>query len=251
VTVSDQDDVYGTPLLKAIMALAPGETRVLQATSSDPPPGHARFLKISGTSRYAQGFVRWENKPFFEFGRPPPPRPPFLLTGKSAVPFSTLEQKPILVSIDESDRPIPHIHLFGLVYLITQQVLDSLLALDPDSIDILPVDIDEPPLPTQFYLCIFVRAMDPVDTRYTTVEILNEALPGNNDPVYIRKCHCHTGYTVRDDIPSNIHAIWNGLNGDLLFSRELIGHMRAHGVVGVNARKTEGHSIWTATVIEF
>ena len=81
------------------------------------------------------------------------------------------------------------------------------------------------------------RAIDCIDTERTTVRLsFLDPLPGIAKPM--RMCE-FDGYSVRSDIPGDVHIFSNVFNGDLLFSVELIEQARLRGVWGIWARRPE------------
>lgn len=225
-----------TELLRRFLSLKPHDDITIERERDD-VPARSRILhaELSGLN------MEWLRMPLDNF--------PWVQRPNNANPGRPLSRHGVqsFRFSGDTEEPMSDLYRYGDVILVSRKALACIDRFEPDGFEHVPAEVEG--LPSGSYFLIMPnRALDVIDLPRTTVRLANRSLGLDLEgaDIFSRTASFPNGYTVRDDIPAQVHLALNTYNAHILMSVELLDCLEACGARGFKGTRTEGYHVKNA-----
>lgn len=216
--------------------LSPGEQRTMRRTI-EPDICETRFLNVEP---WLLSRLRWQD---FRNGTLVP-TPPFHINHDVHISVHDLPETPVFFA-DPQLKPFTEYFPLGFARVLSERVLNCVLQLDPGGIEYREVVLSGEPMGSKYYLAMGTRVLDAVDLERTNVELRCSEVPGDPGRFFRRAVFPgggvvgQGGYSIRNDLPDDIHIFVERSSGATLCSRTLWETVVRSGAKGLCAKAPE------------
>jgi hypothetical protein len=223
------------PTIPELIALVPpGQERTFPR-QIEPTGAEGRFRIVnssfeSGNKPYA---LKWAQAPEAWLR----PRP--ATRGLSAISLASVDD-PQMKFDGRPSELADFYHVDVSLYVLSPKTFGVLKELDPAAVESRPVKVkilDGAGGAELYWAVVPTRVLEATDLSRTSMVVKHdEFLPGQ----FNYKVHAADGYTLIDDVPSDVHAFVQDWSADWLWSEQLLAGCEAGGVTGLEARHPSG-----------